>query len=77
MVKTAEKVAKYQPLAQEVSRLWDVPKPEVVPIIIGALGGLHKGILPLLRQISDINVSVLQQWALIGSTNLLRTVLHK
>ena len=75
--KASEKRTKYQPLCQEICRLWSVGTCTVIPIIVGALGGLHSNAPELLKELCPMSVAVLQQWALLGSVAILRTVLHK
>ena len=40
--KEQEKVDKYQPLKDEITRLWNMKKVEIIPIIVGALGTVLK-----------------------------------
>ena len=75
--KEIEKIVKYQDLAIEVQRLWELRKVKVVPIVIGALGAVpvafrkHLGSL----NISDISVEQLQRTAILGTANILRRYL--
>ena len=38
--KEAEKILKYQDLVMEVNRIWNT-RARVIPIVVGALGGVH------------------------------------
>ena len=51
--KEAEKVERYQDLARELRRMWEV-KTKVVPIVLGALGGTVP--LRLKGNLKDIGV---------------------
>ena len=77
--KMQEKVAKYQPLCLELQRIWELPSlPEVVPIVVGSLGGLlpdmEQTLVPLCG--ARLRVSLLQQQAILGSLAILRHVLQ-
>ena len=71
--KDAEKIEKYQNLARELSRMWEV-KTKVVPIVLGALGTVP---LRLKGNIKGIGVDTsIQKSALLGSGRTLRKVLE-
>ena len=40
--KEQEKANKYQPLEDEIARLWNMKKVEIIPITVGALGTVSK-----------------------------------
>ena len=71
--KAAEKKMKYEPLRQEVVRLWGLESCTVVPVILGSLGGLSKSILDELTILCPETsiLPLLQQCALLGSLNIL------
>ena len=73
--KEMEKILKYQNLALEISRMWNV-KASVVPIIVGALGAKNKILdwLALLG-VDEKRYGIIQQVALLGTANILRKVL--
>ena len=65
--KEMEKILKYQNLALEISRMWNV-KASVVPIIVGALGAKNKILdwLALLG-VDEKRYGIIQQVALLGT----------
>ena len=73
--KEMEKILKYQNLALEISRMWNV-KASVVPIIVGALGAKNKILdwLALLG-VDEKRYDIIQQVALLGTAHILRKVL--
>ena len=76
--KEEEKVRKYQPLAREIRRLWNLDHtPTVVPVVVGALGGLSDQLPSSLKSLCGpkCNAAVIQQQAILGSLNILRSVL--
>ena len=58
-MKKSEERVKYDPLRSEVKRLWEVDLVEVIPIVIGSLGGISPDLPNLLRGICG-RVSVLR-----------------
>jgi hypothetical protein len=74
--KEEEKIMKYQDLRIEVRRLWKM-KVKVVPIVIGALGsvprGLKKNLLEL--DLKGCESRMLQKAALLGTARILRRVM--
>ena len=71
-----EKVEKYQNLARELRRMWEV-KTNVVPIVLGALGTVPlqlKGNLKGIRE--DTSISLIQKSALLRSARIPRKVLE-
>ena len=74
--KTAEKIRKYKQLEIEIQRCWNLQRVQTIPIIIGALGTVTKSIEKYIETISpNINFSILQKTALIGTQNIIRNVL--
>ena len=74
--KTAEKLTKYKELEIELQKCWDLTETRTVPIIIGALGTVctdHTQYLKLLSEKIDPNV--VQKTAMLGTANILRSVL--
>ena len=74
-VKIAEKLSKYKKLEIERTNIWGM-KTQIVPVVIGALGVVKKGIERQIDKImGNINVAELQKIALLGSMYILRRVL--
>ena len=71
-----DKIEKYQELRREITRIWELKKATVIPIVIGALGGvsprLEKYLTAVTRQVYP---SQLQKSVLFNSINTLRKVL--
>ena len=74
--KEAEKVEKYQNLARELRRMWEV-KTKVVPIVLGALGTVPLRLKGNLKGIGvDTSITLIQKSALLESPRILRKVLE-
>ena len=74
--KEDEKTEKYQNLARELRRLWEV-KTKVVPIVVGALGTVPLRLKANLKGIGvDTSITLIQKSALLGSARILRKVLE-
>ena len=75
-LKECEKKDKYLDLARELKKLWNI-KVMAVPIVIGALGTITKG---LLKDLEDLNVGgwveTIQMTALLRTARILRRVLE-
>ena len=75
-LKESEKMDKYFDLARELKKLWNM-KVKIVPIVIGALGTVTKG---LLKGLEDFEVSgrveTIQTTALLRTARILRRVLE-
>ena len=75
-LKESEKKDKYLDLTRELKRLWNM-KVMIVPIVIGALGTITKG---LLRGLEDLEVGgweeTIQMTALLRTARILRWVLE-
>jgi len=73
--KEREKMDRYQDLARELKRLWNV-ETKVIPIMVGALGTVPKGLEKNLEKAgSNVAVELLQKAALLGTSLILRRVL--
>ena len=71
-----EKIEKYQELRREITRIWELKKATVIPIVIGALGGVSPRLEKYLQAITrQIYPSQLQKSVLFNSMNTLRKVL--
>ena len=74
-VRVAEKLSKYKDLEIEITKMWGLKK-ITVPVVIGALGVVKKGIEKHTDKIpGKINITELQKIALLGSSHILRKVL--
>ena len=74
-VKVTEKLSKYKDLEIEINRMWNM-KTEVIPVVVGALGLMKKGIEQYTNRIpGNINVYAVQKIALLGTAHILRRVL--
>ena len=75
-LKECEKKDKYLDLARELKKLWNM-KVTIVPIVIGALGTISKG---LLKGLEDLEVrgrlETIQKTTLLRSASILRRVLE-
>ena len=76
ILKESEKKDKYLDLARELKKLWNM-KVTIVPIVIGALETINKG---LLKGLEDLEVSewieTIQTTALLRTARILRRVLE-
>ena len=74
-VKVAEKLSKYKDLEIEITKMWGL-KTITVPVVIGALAVIKKGIEKHIYKIpGKINITELQKIALLGSSHIVRKVL--
>ena len=74
-LKEKEEIDKYQDLARELRKLCKV-KTRVVPIIIGALGTIKKGVVGHLESIGvNLDVAPIQKTALFGTAPVPQRVL--
>ena len=73
-VKVTEKLSKYKDLEIETSRMWGM-RTETIPVIIGGLGAIKKGLETYLGRIpGQISISELQKITLLGTAHILRRV---
>ena len=74
-VKVTEKLSKYKDLEIEIERMWGM-KATTIPVVIGALGLIKKGLEKHIKQIpGNINITELQKIALLGTSHILRKTL--
>ena len=74
--KMAEKRSKYYDLKREISRIWSLNQVDVVPVVVGALGGLVGETPQCLRTVQGGDLAIVQQEAIQGSIKILRTILN-
>ena len=76
ILKESEKKDKYLDLARELKKLWNM-KVTIVPIVIGALGTITKG---LLKDLGELEIGgrteTIQTTALLRTARILRRVLE-
>lgn len=71
--KENEKVEKYQELKQEIIKLWEMKKVDVIPIVVGALGAVSRRIRDWISRTGlKVRVEHLQKTALLGTARILR-----
>ena len=74
--KAIEKIEKYQNLKRELKRLWSLKKVEVVPVVVGGLGCISKGLSGWMDTLCiKSNVGMVQKSVLLGTARILRKVL--
>ena len=75
--KEREKVQKYQELHREIGRLWQLKNVKVVPVVVGALGGVTKDFDNWMEKLEvPSNVGAIQKTALLGTARILRRVVE-
>ena len=75
-LKESEKKDKFLDLAREIKKLWNM-KVTIMPIVIGALGTVTKGLLKGLEDLEiDGRVETIQTTALLRTVRILRRVLE-
>ena len=75
-VKESEKRDKYLNLARELKKLWNM-KATVIPIVIGALGTVIKGLLQGLEDVEiRVQVETIKSTTLLRSARVLRRVME-
>jgi hypothetical protein len=75
--KEDEKVEKYEELRQEIIRMWQLTKVDVVPIVVGALGAVTDRIDQWIERMGiEVRVEHLQKTVLLGTARILRKHLN-
>ena len=73
--KIIEKKLKYEALRVEVSRAWQCKDVVVVPVVIRALGAVTTECEEEIQKLIKVKMQELQREVLLGTTNILDTVL--
>ena len=74
-VKVVEKLSKYKDLEIEIARMWKMGT-ETIPVVIGALGVIKKGLEKYVDKIpGTVSIDELQKITLLGTARILRRVL--
>ena len=74
--KEAEKITKYRDLEIEVQKCWNLRKVTTIPVVVGALGTVSKGINQFVRDLApNISINTVQKTALLGTAHILRNFL--
>ena len=74
-LKETEKKNKYKDLELEIQRMWHM-RTEVIPVVVGALGTIKKGMIENIKRVSErATVTETQKICMLGSAQILRKVL--
>ena len=75
-LKEIEKKSKCKDLQLEILRMWQM-KTEVIPVVVGALGTIKKGMVGNIKRVSErANATETRKFSLLGSARILRKVLN-
>ena len=75
--KEEEKIEKYKALSQDISKMWELRKVEVVPIVVGALGAVTENIEKWIKKLGiTVRLEHLQKTALLGTARIIRRHLN-
>ena len=74
-MKEVEKLSKYKDLEIEVTKMWEM-KTTTVPVVVGALGLIKKGLEKQISKIpGTIHIEQLQKIVILGSAHIIRRIL--
>ena len=74
--KEKEKIEKYQDLARELRRIWNL-RVKVIPLVVGSLGAIPKQFGNRLKDIGiTAEIGQVQKTVLLGTARILRKVLE-
>ena len=74
-LKETEKKNKFKDLELEIERMWHM-RTEVIPVVVGALGTIKKGMIENIKRVSErATVTETQKIFMLGSAQILRKVL--
>ena len=74
-VKEFDKLSRYKDLQIEIERMWRLKK-TVIPVIVGAIGMVKKGVLNHLKSIpGEPNLQEIQKIVLTSTSHILRKAL--
>ena len=74
--KKSKKKSNYKDLELEIERMWQM-KTEVIPVFVGALGTIKKGMVENIKRVSErANVTETQKISMLESARILRKVLN-
>ncbi|XP_063599498.1 uncharacterized protein LOC134775819 [Penaeus indicus] len=75
--KMKEKVDRYQDLKGEIKRIWKCKQVDIIPVVIGALGTIHRDMPEWLKKLEMHELIVkFQQACILGTARILRKVLN-
>ena len=74
-LKEIKKKSKCKDLELEIQRMWHM-KTLVIPVVVGALGAVKKGVVENVKKVSEAaTVTEIQKICMLGSARILRRVL--
>ena len=75
VLKETEKKSKYKYLELEIQRMWHM-KTKLVPVVVGALGTIKKGMIENIKKVSErTTMTEMQKICMLGSVQILRMML--